>query len=56
MKIRHETNIYPPRVKMTVTLTNADHPVKVPVVFEGCSKESQLNSDITFPLGKINTV
>ena len=51
MKLQHETRMYPPRVKMTVTLRNPDQILKIPVKFEGCSSDSQLNTDITFPLG-----
>lgn len=51
MKLQHETRMYPPRVKMTVTLINPDQILKLPVKFEGCSSDSQLNADITFPLG-----
>ena len=43
--------MYPPRVQMTVTLRNPDQILKLPVKFEGCSGDSQLNTDITFPLG-----
>ena len=43
--------MYPPRVKMTVTLINPDQILKLPVKFEGCSSDSQLNADITFLLG-----
>ena len=43
--------MYPPRVKMTVTLRNPNHVLKLPVKFEGCTSDSQLDTDITFPLG-----
>ena len=56
MKLKHENNMYPPRVIMTVTMRTPDHtPVTFPVAFEGCSSDSQLNTDITFPLGIIIT-
>ena len=34
---------------MTVTLRNSDE-ILLPIRFEGCSSDSQLNADITFPL------
>ena len=53
MKLNHETNMYPPRVKMTITMRNpeTDIDIKLPITFEGCSSDSQLNTDIIFPLG-----
>ena len=51
MKLKHETNMYPPRVKMTVTMRNPENNIKLPIKFEGCSSDSQLNTDIIFPLG-----
>ena len=51
MKLQHEKNMYPPRVKMTVTMKYPDHAFKLPVKISGCSGTDQLDVDITFPLG-----
>ena len=44
--------MYPPRVKMTVSLKNPDLTLKLPVKFTGCLSDSQLDVELTFPLGK----
>lgn len=44
--------MYPPRVKMTVSLRNPDLTLKLPVKFSGCLSDSQLDVELTFPLGK----
>ena len=54
MRLRQELKTYPPRVKMTVTMKNTCHDAFVlPVEIAGCSRENQLNVDITFPLGEM---
>ena len=50
MRLKHDLKMYPPRVMMTVTLVNTA-PFKLNVKVAGCSSESQLDRDITFPLG-----
>ena len=43
--------MYPPRVKMTVTIKNHDSAFKLPIKVLGCSSESNLNVELTIPLG-----
>ena len=52
MQLRHERKMYPPRVKMTVAMKNADQMMKLPVRIEGCSGDDQLDTELTFPLGQ----
>ena len=50
LQLMHEKHVYPPRVNMTVTLKDPGSVFKLLIRFEGCSSDSQLNADITFPL------
>ena len=50
MRLRHDKKLYPPRVKMTVSFQSSDLQFKLPVKFEGCSNDSQLDVELTFPL------
>ena len=50
MRLRHEKKMYPPRVKMTVSMTDPHQAFKLPVRFEGCSSDSQVDLELTFPL------
>ena len=52
MQLRHERKMYPPRVKMTVVMKNPDTILKLPVRIDGCSSDNQLDTELTFPLGK----
>ena len=53
MKQRHERKMYPPRVKMTVSMRNPKLTHTLPIKFEGCEDNLQLNVDLTIPLGKL---
>ena len=50
LKYRYNARIYPPRVKVTVDVPHELHRIKLPVQFEGCSGDSQLDMEILFPL------
>lgn len=53
MRLRHETKMYPPRVKMTVTLNNfLNQSFKLQIKFIRCSRDSLLDVELTFPLCK----
>lgn len=52
MQLRHDLKMYPPRVKMTVSMKRSDLAFKLPIKFNGCSDDSQLDIELTFPLGK----
>ena len=52
MKRKHELNMYPPRVKMTVCMNNPNHFITLPVKFSGCEVDGKLDVDLTLPLGK----
>ena len=52
MQLRHNLKMYPPRVKMTVSMNSSDVAFKLPIKFNGCSDDSQLDIELTFPLGK----
>ena len=54
MQLRHDLKMYPPWVKMTISMKNADLSFKLPIKFNGCSDDSQLDMELTFPLGKNN--
>ena len=43
--------MYPPRVKMTVSLTNPDITFKLPVKFSGTISDDEMGTELTFPLG-----
>lgn len=47
MRLRHQRKMYPPRVKMTVLLTNPDHALKLPIKVVG-SNDSNLDVELTF--------
>ena len=51
MRREHEKKIYPPRVKMTISINDPSltHFV-LPVKFVGCS-ENELDTDLFLPLG-----
>ena len=51
MQLRHERKMYPPKVKMTIAMKCPDKVIKLPVRIEGCSSDSQLDAELTFPLG-----
>lgn len=51
MRLRHKSRMYPPRVQMTVTMESMDY-IKLPITFEGCSSDSQLNMELIFPMCK----
>ena len=52
MQLRHDLRMYPPRVKMTVSMKSSDVAFKLPIKFNGCSDDSQLDIELTLPLGK----
>ena len=52
MHLRHKLRIYPPRIQMTVRLKTVDD-IRLPITFEGCSNDSQLNVELTFPIGNL---
>ena len=52
MLLRHKRKMYPPRVKMTVTMRNPETIIKLPVRIEGCV-DKRLDTELTFPLGNI---
>ena len=49
---QHQRRMYPPRIKMTVRSRNPDSIFKIPIKFIGCSSDSNLDLEITFPLGE----
>ena len=56
MQRKHERKMYPPRVKMTVSIKDSSltHFV-LPVKFVGC-KDNELDTDLTLPLGIIHSM
>ena len=55
MKLKHETKVYPPRVKMTVCVNNPNHYITLSVKFLGCEgldNKLDLDVELTLPLGK----
>lgn len=50
LKLKQETRVYPPRVNMTVRLKHPDTIFTLQIKFDGCSRDSHLNMEITFPL------
>ena len=56
MKLRHKTKMYPPRIKMTISMTNSDFTSTLPIKFEGCTDNSLLDVNLTIPIGKLNKV
>ena len=52
MKLKHERNMYPPRIKMTVSMNNPNHSITLPVRFLGCEGDDKLDVELTLPLGK----
>ena len=55
MQLRHDLKMYPPRVKMTISMKSSDLAFKLTIKFNGCSDDSQLDTELTFPLGKVIT-
>ena len=54
MRRRHEKRMYPPRIKMTVSLYNSDMKVKLPVKFSGYVEDDyQLDTELILPIGNI---
>ena len=56
MQLRHEKKMYPPRVKMTVSMKDTDMIIKLPVRIEGSLSDDQLDTELTFPLGVYDDV
>ena len=52
MRLRHARRMYPPRVKMTITLKDFSLTFKLLVKFIGCSQDSNLDVELTFPFSK----
>ena len=52
MRLKHETKMYPPRVKMIITLNNLSQSFKLQIKFIGCSHDSQLDVELTLPFCK----
>ena len=48
---KHKRKMYPPRIITTVTAKTQGVIFKLKVKFKGCSRESQLDRDLSFPLG-----
>ena len=53
MKLKHETKMYPPRVKMTIMMKTTDS-IKLSIDVIGCS--GNLDMDLALPIGKLHTV
>ena len=53
MQLKHETRMYPPRVKMTIMLRDQDSH-KLLIKFVGCSADSQLDTELALPLGIVD--
>ena len=53
MRRRHERRMYPPRIKMTVSLNNSDITIKLSVKFSGYVGEDdhELDVELTLPIG-----
>ena len=45
--------MYPPRIKMTVSMRNPTSTLTLPIKFVGCSSDSQLDMELTFPFGNL---
>ena len=52
MKRKHERNMYPPRVKMTVCINNPNQFIILPVKVLGCEGDDKLDVELTLPLSK----
>ena len=54
MRRRHERRMYPPRIKMTVSLHNPDIRVKLPLSFSGYvgEEDHELDVELTLPIGR----
>ena len=48
--------MYPPRVKMTVSIREPNLTVILPVKFTGCKTDGRLDMDLTLPFSKLLTV
>ena len=55
MLLRHERKMYPPQVKMTVRLQDSTNIFKIPVKVFGCSTDSELDVELTFPIDGMYT-
>ena len=44
LKLKHAHLLYPPRIKMTVVLRESD--VIVPVCFQGCTEDSDIDVEL----------
>ena len=53
IKLRQKKNMYPPRVKLTVQMKSVDHIFKLPVKINGCSGDSQLDTELLLPLSEL---
>lgn len=53
MQRRHERRMYPPRVKMTVSLTSPTITFKLGVRFSGTVSDDEMDTELAFPLGKL---
>ena len=53
MQLRHERNMYPPRVKMTIILRDPNVIIKLPVKFSGHDGDNQLDVELSVPLGRL---
>ena len=51
MKRKHERNMYPPRIKMTVSMNNPNQFITLPVKVLGCEGD-KLDVELTLPLSK----
>ena len=46
--------MYPPRVMMTISIRSPELTHALPIKFEGCADNSQLDVDLTIPFGKLD--
>ena len=54
MRQGHERHIYPPRIKMTITMKKPDVTIKLPIKFKGHLGDGNgLDVELTLPLGII---
>ena len=53
LQFKIKRKMYPPRVRMTVDAPNIEPRIKLPIRFEGCLDNSQLDMEILFPLSMI---
>ena len=50
MELKHKKKVYPYRVIVTVTMVQESSRFILPIKFRGCSADSQLDRELTFPL------